>query len=135
VYSAASTASTTTATCIEQASTTNTGNTDGAKSCISYGSTTSNTLTSETFHTQNSDSDAKGTGDKKGCNVLTSWWTDSTTSVVEAVGLAIGLLFVGLFVSWAAYYGYNRYKARAAAGSKFGGDKTWQKKPKTNEMI
>lgn len=55
------------------------------------------------------DNDAKGDGNPKGCSTLTYSTTVVQINTVEGrVGLAVGLLFVGLFAAWAAYYLYNR---------------------------
>ena len=56
------------------------------------------------------------------------------TSVAQKVGLAVALLFVGMFAAWGGYFAYNRYMAISNSGRKFGGDTKW-KDTKKNEMI
>jgi hypothetical protein len=94
--------------------TANTGgvNANGATSCLTTASTTSDSviLTTETYAVSEGDNDAKGSGTQMGCSTLT-FSLVGTSTVEQRVTLAIILLFVGLFCAWLAYYMYNRYQA------------------------
>jgi len=65
----------------------------------------------DTFTIEEADNDGFGDGNAQSCEELTFFLTDGTT-VEEKVGLAIGLLFVGIFVAWLGYYIYNRWQSR-----------------------
>lgn len=88
----------------------------------------------ESFSFQEGDNDLKGDGNLKSCESLSAMGSgssngnssSSSNSDSLALGLAIGLFFVGLFCSWLAYYLYNRYQARKEAESKFRYDTSWQ---------
>ena len=112
--------------CHDTAGGQNGANANGVTSCLpdSASTATPNVLTAETFATQEGDNDNKGDGNAKGCATLTF---GTASSVESNVALAIGLLFVGLFCSWAAYYLYNRYQARQEGQSKFRYETAWQK--------
>lgn len=101
-------------------------NSNGVSSCLSSdGTTTTGVLDAESFAIQEGDNDAKGSGNARGCAVLT--FSDSNTTVEQQVALAFILLAVGLFTSWLAYYLYNRYQARKDGESKFRYQTAWQK--------
>jgi hypothetical protein len=114
--------------CYDTASGQNGANANGVTSCLpkTASDATSNVLTGETFAHQEGDNDNKGDGNAQGCTRLT-FGTPHLNSVESNVALAVGLLFVGLFCSWAAYYLYNRYQARLDGQSKFRYETAWQK--------
>ena len=104
-------------------------NSNGVTSCLPKTMTINSTahiLTTETSASQEGDNDNKGDGNKQGCAVMT-YNLGGKNSVESNVGLALILLFVGLFFSWAAYYLYNRYQARQEGVSKFRYETAWQK--------
>jgi hypothetical protein len=109
--------------------TANTGgsNANGATSCLTTASTTSDSviLTSETYAVSEGDNDAKGSGTEKGCSTLTFSLLSAST-VEERVTLAIILLFVGLFCAWLSYYLYNRYQASKPQETKYRYLNNWQ---------
>mmetsp|Transcript_122180 Transcript_122180/g.239865 ORF Transcript_122180/g.239865 Transcript_122180/m.239865 type:complete len:1043 (+) Transcript_122180:57-3185(+) len=120
---------TSTSACFDTAGGENGANANGVTSCLPADANTPNSnsvLKGESFATQEGDNDNKGDGNAKGCATL-SFASGAGSSVESNVGLAIGLLFVGLFCSWAAYYLYNRYQARLEGQSKFRYDTAWQK--------
>lgn len=115
--------------CYDTAAGQNGANANGVTSCLpaselSKNASYASVLSVETFAHQEGDNDNKGDGNKHGCTRL-SFASGST--VESNVALAIGLLFVGLFCSWAAYYLYNRYQARLDGQSKFRYETAWQK--------
>ena len=118
--------------CNDEANSGDGANNNGAASCIGTGGTNT-IINGESFAIEQGDNDSSGDGDKKPCEEFGTFFKKS--SVEEQVGLAIGLLFVGIFTSWSGYYMYNRYKASHGGESVFKGDKSWQKKPRENEMI
>jgi hypothetical protein len=87
------------------------------------------TLELETFSVQEGDTDITGDGQKNGCYQSSSG-SDLSSVVDQQVGLAIGLLFFGLFTSWLAYCLYNRYQIKGADASVFRGENDW----KTGDM-
>jgi hypothetical protein len=95
---------------------------NGVQSCPGSGTI----LTGTTRAGNERDNDNLGDGTSQaGCAEL--FYSDgSLNTVEEQVVLAIILLFVGLFVAWAAYYMYNRYQARMTGVSKFRFDASWQ---------
>lgn len=115
--------------CYDTAAGQNGANANGVTSCLSDTELSKNAsynsvILTESFAHQEGDNDNKGDGNKHGCTKL-SFTTSST--VEDNVSLAIALLFVGLFCSWAAYYLYNRYQARQEGQSKFRYETAWQK--------
>ena len=119
-------------TCFDTADGSAGANANGAHSCLptavqmASGENVTFVLTTETFATQEQDNDNYGDGNPKGCAVL-MYTADGSTTVEDNLALAFILLAVGLFVSWLAYYLYNRYQARRAGESKFRYDTAWQK--------
>lgn len=114
--------------CYDTAMGQNGANANGVTSCLpaDANDATVKLLSVETFARQEGDNDNKGDGNKQGCATL-SFGMPRANSVESNVALAIGLLFVGLFCSWAAYYLYNRYQARLEGQSKFRYETAWQK--------
>ncbi len=114
-------------TCYNTAGGQNGANSNGVTSCLPkvFTNSTAHILVAETLSTQEGDNDNKGDGNAKGCAKLT--YGVGSNSVESNVALAVGLLFVGLFCSWAAYYLYNRYQARQEGVSKFRYETAWQK--------
>jgi hypothetical protein len=105
-------------------------NSNGVTSCLPNKpkqQTPKTVLQSETISVQEGDNDNKGDGNAQGCAILSMARDSASSSVENNVALAIGLLFVGLFCSWLAYYLYNRYQARQEGESKFRYDTAWQK--------
>lgn len=116
--------------CYDTAAGENGANSNGVTSCLPEVEMATNesfkaVITAETFALQEGDNDNKGDGNKQGCTKLT--FTNGGSTVEDNVSLAIGLLFVGLFCSWVAYYLYNRYQARLDGQSKFRYETAWQK--------
>jgi hypothetical protein len=115
--------------CYDTASGQNGANSNGVTSCLPKidpgANATSAVIQGETFAHQEGDNDNKGDGNAKGCATLS--FGNGLNSVESNVALAIGLLFVGLFCSWLAYYLYNRYQARLEGQSKFRYETAWQK--------
>ena len=99
------------------------------KSKLSQKTTTSTTsdsvISGETFSTSDADNDLKGDGNKYSCLYDSS---SEVTAVEKQVGLAVGLLFVGLFVAWLSYYLYNRYQAMQDKGNAYRNDTSWMNK-------
>ena len=99
------------------------------KSKLSQKTTTSITsdsvINGETFSTSDADNDLKGDGNKYSCLYDSS---SEVTAVEKQVGLAVGLLFVGLFVAWLSYYLYNRYQAMQDKGNAYRNDTSWMNK-------
>lgn len=107
-------------------------NNNGAASCI--GNTRSNdVLGSESFAVEQGDNDKSGDGNRRSCEEFTNLFKNP--SVEEQIGLAVGLLFVGLFTSWVGYYAYNRYRAVNPEDSKYKGNKRWTKETRENQML
>ncbi|RYG68249.1 hypothetical protein EON64_05600 [archaeon] len=120
-----SVAKTASSTCYDTATGTK-GSVNAGTTCLPKNVTaTTKPLAVETFATQQGDNDATGDGNKAGCAVLT--FGPLGDSVETDVALAIGLLFVGLFFAWLAYYLYNRYQARKESDARFKYDTAWQK--------
>jgi len=114
-----------------------TANDQGATSCLTSDSgTSSDTLSAETFTTEQAANDAMGSGDKRSCDEI-SWFFNGNGSVVSYLGLAIGLAFVGFFAAWASLYCYNRIKARQeeAKETKFEGTTHWKKAADDRQVI
>jgi len=86
--------------------------------------TSSSIITAESFAATQTDNDNTGDGVLMGC--AASFGTGLSAQQEQQIGLALGLLAVGLFTSWLAYFLYNRYQARLAAEPKFRGDTSWQ---------
>jgi len=87
-------------------------------------------ISGETIGFQPADSDATGDGNLMGCeskgDQSNSVGTAGATRVDKQVGLALGLLALGVFVTWLAYYVYNRYtKSR---------DEKWLKQARANSF-
>jgi hypothetical protein len=116
--------------CNDEANSGEGANNNGAASCIGENT---GIINGESFAIEQGDNDASGDGDQKPCEEFGTFFKKS--SVDEQIGLAIGLLFVGLFTSWFGYYAYNRYRASHGESSVFKGDKSWQKKPRENEVL
>jgi hypothetical protein len=95
-YGAATTASKSSSYCNDEQNSGSGANNNGAASCISNGK---GVINGESFAIEQGDNDASGDGDKKPCEEFASLFS-SSSSVEEQVGLAVGLLFVGLFASW-----------------------------------
>ena len=123
-------------TCYDTASGEDGANSNAAMSCIKNENVT--ILTGESIAVQEGDNDNKGDGNAKGCAVASfSLSSGSTSSSGKGgssssdnnddadIALAIGLLFVGLFCAWLAYYLYNRYQARKDGESKFRYETAW----------
>ena len=96
-------------------------NSNAVVSCSSSG--TVNIIDGETVAIQEGDNDHTGDGQSMGCDVV---YYSNTTSVEDHVGLAVGLLFLGLFSAWLSYFLYNRYHAKEDGASRFRGEEGWQ---------
>jgi hypothetical protein len=85
-------------------------------------------LADETFAPQNADLDTVGDGNPEGCAVFEESSNSSfVDDVIESqIGIAIGLLILGMVVAWAAVYSYNRWQARRNASNKFRTKTDWQ---------
>ena len=88
-------------------------------------------LTTESIAFQQADSDATGDGNRMGCESKSDQLSLGSASpgqlrVDQQVGLAIGLLALGIFVTWLAYYCYNRYSKQR--------DDAWLRKPRQNSF-
>jgi len=112
--------------CVDTANAGSGSNANGATSCLTTATNPATAVLKVATYTRaEADNDAKGSGNPVGCAVLT--YTDSgVTTVEQKVALAIGLLFVGLFCAWLAYYLYNRYQARQELLGKYRYDVAWQ---------
>ena len=80
----------------------------------------------ETIAIQEGDNDNTGDGQMLGCDVV---YIIPTDIVEDNVSIAVGLLFVGLFTSWLAYYLYNRYNRKDENVSAFRNENSWQSQP------
>jgi len=131
VSSTAKSAATAVSECYDTASGQNGANSNGVTSCLppeaelAAFDRNASILSAEAFGTQEGDNDGKGDGNEKGCATL-SFTDEGSHTVEDNVALALILLFVGLFLSWLAYYLYNRYQARRENDSKFRYDTAWQ---------
>lgn len=113
-------------------------NANAAMSCIVENG---ELLSTETLAVQEGDNDGYGDGRAKGCAVADfSLDSDSSSNggsstkknggdgnelTDEEIGLIIAFLFIGLFLSWLAYYLYNRWQARKDGESKFRYETSW----------
>lgn len=79
----------------------------------------------ETFSSSDADNDMKGDGNLYSCLAEPS---SDVTKVEKQVGLAVGMLFVGLFIAWLTYYLYNRYQAIHDKGNAYRNDTSWTTK-------
>ena len=116
------------ATCYTSVNGENGATANGVTSCIvlnSAGQPVDTIIAGETFTSYQQDNDAFGAGTKFGCAVLV-FDIFGTSTIEQQLGLAFGLLAVGLFFSWLAYYLYNRYEARKLADGKFRHNTSWQ---------
>ena len=87
-------------------------NNNGASSCIVGDE--EDILEDDSFTIEEADSDVFGDGNARGCEELV-FFLSSGTTVEEQVGLAIGLLFVGIAAAWGGVYGYNRWRKKQSA--------------------
>ena len=115
--------------CNDEASDYSQGNNFGSASCITVDI---KILDKETRASTQADNDSMGDGNKEPCEKIEFFFKN--TSVAQKVGLAVALLFVGMFSAWGGYFAYNRYMAISNSGRKFGGDTKWKDTKKT-EMI
>ena len=107
------------AACVDTANGNTGANANGASSCMFTGNSNistitafNNILTVETFSRQEGDNDNSGDGNLQGCSILYFTADGLQNSVEQQVVLAVILLAVGVFFSWAAFYVYNRYRAK-----------------------
>lgn len=83
-------------------------------------------LVAATFAPLAADSDATGDGNLMGCDQgVTSGLSRSAMSVDKQVGLALGLLAVGIFSTWLCFFCYNRQRRQRS--------ETWLK-PRENSF-
>jgi len=122
--------------CNEEASSNAAANNQGASSCILQAKAgLSDILTSESFTIEQQDNDAMGSGNALACTELRFTYPSGQTKFINGVGLAIGLLFVGLCSAWACVFSYNRLKAYRTAGMKFTDTESWKRDKGRDEFL
>lgn len=123
--------------CIDEASeSSGTANDQGATSCITSDTgTDSNTLSGDSFTTEQAANDAMGDGDLKSCEEIV--WFFKSGSTTSYLVLAIILAFVGAAAAWIAIYCYNRIKRvrEAKKETEFTGKTSWKKDTADPNMI
>lgn len=114
-----------------------TANDQGASSCITAQTgTNSDTLTLETFTTEQAANDAMGDGDMHSCEEI-SFFYKGKPDATSYLGLAIALAFVGAAAAWASVCCYNRIRARQEALKETGfqGKTQWKKQQGDQQVI
>jgi len=132
-------------TCTDTANGDKGANANGATSCVGaatdVGGGANVILRVETQAINEGDNDNKGDGNMYGCAVQSNFATaadivsDNTglTSEQQA-GLAVGLVALGIFLTWGAYWIYYRYNPTDGSESKFKSDMTWLKRNPNRNM-
>jgi len=133
-------------TCIDTANGDKGANANGATSCIGnidIGTIGADVkiLRVETQAINEGDNDNKGDGNMYGCAVQSNFATaadiiqnsEGLTSEQQA-GLAIGLVALGIFLTWGAYWVYYRYNPADGSESKFKNDASWLKRNPNRNM-
>ena len=133
--------------CTDTANSGTGANANGASSCIGGSSTIKPPplvlLKAETQAVNEGDNDNKGDGNMYGCAVQSNSLFATVAQNVEEgltkeqqVGLAVGLVALGIFLTWFAYWMYNRYKNDDGDGeSKYRGDVAWLKRNPNRNMM
>ena len=105
-----------------------TANDQGASSCITSETLSTDVLSAATFTTEQAANDAMGDGDETSCEEI-SWFFDTTAGKITAyIALAIGLAFAGIGAGWGSIFVYNKCKARHEEYNKeHFGDDSWKK--------
>ena len=122
-------------TCDDEANANNgAANNNGAASCA-VEDEDNDVLGGESFTREEGDNDSKGDGNANGCEELFFFLINGTT-IEQQVGLAIGLLFLGGFLVWLAYFLWNRYQRSQAADptGKFSNGKAWNRERDDNVL-
>lgn len=118
-----------TSTCVDTANAPSGANNNGAASCIFENNATNspnNILQDETFTRTEADNDGTGDGTMQGCGILRFSVDSLENNVEEQVVLSFILLAVGIFLTWVAFYIYNRYRAKRDAEPRFRSSTDWQ---------
>lgn len=116
--------------CFDEANSEDAANAQGASSCIIYfEDAEADVLTEESTAIENKDNDALGDGNAEPCDII--YWdvtSSKSNKTVRYLTLAIIMLFVGIFLTWATIFTYNRCVARKKKLQVFKEGQDWKKK-------
>jgi len=133
-------------TCIDTANGDKGANANGATSCIGSidigtGGIDAKILRVETQAINEGDNDNKGDGNMYGCAVQSNFATAADLAqntegltAEQQAGLAVGLVALGIFLAWGAYWVYYRYNPIDSSESKFKSDMSWLKRNPNRNM-